>query len=65
MVSGSRSEDIYGRLLFYFYTQSADGKFAYGQTRLRDGMLGDREKAIQVTQAIQGIAEKAKHREYM
>ena len=63
MVSGPRSEDSYGRLLFYLYTRSTDGKFAYGQTRLPDGMLGDQEKAIQVAQAIQGIAEKAKHRE--
>ena len=37
------------------------GKFAYGQTRLLDGMLGDQEKAIKVAQAIQGIAAKAKH----
>ena len=43
--------------------RDTDGKFAYGQTRLPDGMLGDQEKAIQVAQAIQGIAEKAKHRE--
>ena len=61
--SGPRSEDRYGRLLFYLYTRSTDGKFAYGQTRLPDGMLGDHEKAIQVAQTIQGIAEKAKHRE--
>jgi hypothetical protein len=40
--------------------RDTDGKFAYGQTRLPDGMLGDRKKAIQ---AIQGIAAKAKHRE--
>ena len=39
------------------------GKFAYGQTRLLDGMLGDQEKAIKVAQAIQGIAAKAKQRE--
>ena len=39
------------------------GKFAYRQTRLLDGMLGDQEKAIKVAQAIQGIAAKAKHRE--
>ena len=37
------------------------GKFAYGQTRLLDGMLGDQEKAIKVAQAIQGTAAKAKH----
>ena len=43
--------------------RDTDGKFAYGQTRLPDGMLGDHEKAIPVAQAIQGIAEKAKHRE--
>ena len=39
------------------------GKFAYGQTRLLDGMLGDQEKAIKVAQAIQEITAKAKHRE--
>ena len=39
------------------------GKFAYGQKRLLDGMLGGQEKAIKVAQAIQGIAAKAKHRE--
>jgi hypothetical protein len=43
--------------------RDTDGKFAYGQTRLPDGMLGDRKKAIQIAQAIQGIAAKAKHRE--
>ena len=39
------------------------GKFAYGQTRLLDGMPGDQERAIKVAQAIQGIAAKAKYRE--
>ena len=43
--------------------RDTDGKFAYGQTRLPYGMLGDRKKAIQIAQAIQGIAAKAKHRE--
>jgi len=43
--------------------RDTDGKFAYGQTRLPVGMLGDRKKAIQIAQAIQGIAAKAKHRE--
>jgi hypothetical protein len=43
--------------------RDTDGKFAYGQTRLPDGMLGNQEKAIKVAQAIQEITAKAKHRE--
>ena len=42
--------------------RDTDGMFAYGQTRLPDGMLGDQKKAIKVAQAIQEIAAKAKHR---
>jgi hypothetical protein len=53
----------YAGFLGHKADRDTDGKFAYGQTRLPDGMLGDQEKAIQVAQAIQGIAEKAKHRE--
>ena len=53
----------YADFLGHKADRDTDGKFAYGQTRLPDGMLGDQEKAIKVAQAIQGIAEKAKHRE--
>ena len=53
----------YADFLGHKADRDTDGMFAYGQTRLPDGMLGDQEKAIQVAQAIQGIAAKAKHRE--
>ena len=61
--SEDRIELEYADFLGHKADRDTDGKFAYGQTRLPDGMLGDQEKAIQVAQAIQGIAEKAKHRE--
>ena len=56
-------ESEYADFLGHKADRDTDGKFAYGQTRLPDGMLGDQEEAIQVAQAIQGIAEKARHRE--
>ena len=52
----------YADFLGHKADRDTDGKFAYGQTRLPDGMLGAQEKAIQVAQAIQAIAEKAKQR---
>ena len=58
-----RIELEYADFLGHKADRDTEGKFAYGQTRLPDGILGDRKKAIQVAQAIQGIASKAKHRE--
>ena len=58
-----RMELEYADFLGHKADRDTDGKFAYGQTRLPDGMLGNQEKAIKVAQAIQGIAAKAKHRE--
>ena len=61
--SEDRIELEYADFLGHKADRDTDGKFAYGQTRLPDGILGNQEKAIKVAQAIQEITARAKHRE--
>ena len=61
--SEDRIELEYADFLGHKADRDTNGKFAYGQTRLPDGILGNQEKAIKVAQAIQEITARAKHRE--